>query len=81
MHAANVDRSVRLNKVLGILASGAWVGTREIVRAADVCAVNSIISEIRANGIKVNCRCVGRGRYEYSLPCRAQPEQLALIAA
>lgn len=81
MHAASVDRSARLNRFLGVLADGLWHGTREIIHAAEIMAVNSAAAEVRANGVKVECRCVGRGRYEYRLPCRAKPEQLGLLAA
>lgn len=71
-HAANIDKSARLNRVLGVLGTGEWKSTRQIVHEADVCAVNSCVSEIRANGIAVECRCIGQGRFEYRLPCRAQ---------
>lgn len=80
MNYANADRSRRLQRFLGVLADGLWHGTREIVQAAEIMAVNSVASEVRANGIHVDCRCIGRGRYEYRLPCRAAPEQLELVA-
>ncbi|MCB1909947.1 MAG: hypothetical protein KDH15_21510 [Rhodocyclaceae bacterium] len=38
----------------------------EIVKRAHVCAVNSIVSELRANGIAISCRR-DRGVYFYRL--------------
>ena len=40
--------------------------TMEIVKRAHVCAVNSIVSELRANGIAISCRR-DRGVYFYRL--------------
>ena len=77
MNAARIDSSARLNRFLGVLADGLWHGTRELIHAAEIMAVNSVAAEVRANGIAVECRCVGRGRYEYRLPCRAQMELAA----
>ncbi len=66
-HAADPARSERLRRVLNVLRGGTWAGTWEISRDALVCAVNSIIHELRANGLDIECRCKGRGRYEYRL--------------
>jgi biotin operon repressor len=65
MHAASLERSERLQRVLWLLLDGQWHSTLEIVQRAQVCAVNSCIAELRANGIDIECRCVGVGRYEY----------------
>lgn len=67
MHNAKLQNSDRLRRVLNLLLRGPHT-TLEIVREAQVCAVNSIISELRANGIPVDCKCLGKGRYLYSLP-------------
>lgn len=67
MHYAGLD-SPRLQRFLKVLADGAWHGTREIVMAAEVMAVNSVAAECRANGVLIETRCVGRGRYEYRAP-------------
>jgi len=64
---AKVESSPRLQRALDLLQDGQWHSTRDIVRAADVCAVNSIITELRCNGFDIVTRCVGRGRYEYQL--------------
>ena len=82
MNAANADRSARLRRFMGVLSDHGWHGTREIVHTAEIMAVNSVASECRQNGIPIECRCVGRGRYEYRWPQRTAPtEQMALIAA
>ncbi len=64
---ASIETSDRLQRTLQLLQTGRWYSTREIVRTADVCAVNSIITELRCNGFDIISRCVGRGRYEYQL--------------
>ncbi len=69
---ASIDSSERLQRVFQLLSDGQWHGTREIVRAADVCAVNSIIHELRCNGFDVISRCAGQGRYEYKLLAEGQ---------
>ena len=67
MNAARLHKSGRLMRTLRELADGREHTTRELIEAADVCAVNSIAAELRANGIKVACRCIGRGHYAYRL--------------
>ena len=69
MHAARIDKSARLQRVLKLLRYKIpyRFTTLEIIKRAKVCAVNSIISELRANGYEIDCRCVGRGRFEYEL--------------
>lgn len=67
MHSARLEKSPRLQRVLEVLQRGGWWGTRAIITEADVCAVNSVVSELRENGIDVQSRCVGHGRYEYRL--------------
>ncbi|MCX8017381.1 MAG: hypothetical protein N2690_05725 [Rhodocyclaceae bacterium] len=67
MHAARIERSARLQRVLRLLADGRWHSTLDIVNGAGVCAVNSCIAELRANGYAVACRRVGQERFEYRL--------------
>lgn len=57
MHHARISNSKRLQRTLRVLCDGAEHSTRDLIRSADVCAVNSIVSELRANGIKVRSRC------------------------
>jgi hypothetical protein len=59
MHAADLTRSPRLQRVAELLADGREHTTMEIVQAAQVCAVNSIVAELRANGLHILCRRVG----------------------
>lgn len=66
MHAARVDRSERLQRVFKVLADGREHTTYEIVHAAQVCAVNSIVAELRANGYRIHCARRG-DRWYYRL--------------
>ena len=53
MHFARLKNSPRLQRVLSVLADGQEHSTREIVEKAQVCAVNSIIGELRDNGFPI----------------------------
>lgn len=55
MHAARIEKSDRLQRVLALLADGRPRTTLEIVAGAGVCAVNSCVAELRANGVPVRC--------------------------
>jgi len=59
--------SPRLQRVLALLGDGRPHTTREIVRRAHVVAVNSIISELRANGAEILCT---REKQKDRLICR-----------
>lgn len=54
MHASRLD-SPRLKKVADLLRTRQKFSTRDIVRMLDVCAVNSIVSELRARGMEIAC--------------------------
>lgn len=56
MNAANFDKSERLQKVAKLLGRGGEYTTMEIIKKAGVCAVNSIISELRENGYMITCQ-------------------------
>ena len=56
MHAANLSSSPRLRRVLEVLGDGRDHSTLDLISAAQVCAVNSIIAELRANGVAIDCR-------------------------
>lgn len=58
MHAARIHTSERLQRVDTLLADGNPHSTMEIIHAANVCAVNSIIAELRANGRMITCQRV-----------------------
>lgn len=59
MHAARLDRSDRLRRVLDLLSDGKPRTTRDIVVGAEVCAVNSCVAELRANGHAIACQRQG----------------------
>ncbi len=56
MHAANIKNSPRLRRVRDLLKGGNEHSTQEIIQRAHVCAVNSIIAELRSNGFSIACR-------------------------
>jgi hypothetical protein len=78
MHAAIIDESPRLNKVLEFLRFHGPSTTMEIMLGCQVCAVNSIIAELRANGYTVLCQAIKgkRGVYSYRLVEGDQPALL-----
>ena len=55
MHAAKLLTSPRLQRILNLLSDGEEHSTREIVHKCNVCAVNSAVSELRANGLNIAC--------------------------
>ena len=77
MHHARLSASPRLQKTLRVLEGwfGQWVSTRFIARKADICAVNSVIAELRENGCEIECKQEvkdGQRRFFYRL--RKTPE-------
>lgn len=75
MHAARIEDSPRLQKVLEFLRRKGGATTLEIIKGCEVCAVNSIIAELRANGFNIICSAVPkqRGVYRYELIEGEQP--------
>lgn len=75
MHAARIEDSPRLQKVRDFLRRVGSATTLEIVQGCGVCAVNSIIAELRANGFNILCEAVKgkRGVYSYRLIEGEQP--------
>lgn len=67
IHYAKIESSDRLRRVLAVLSDGQPHSTLEIIAYARVCAVNSCIAELRMNGFQIECRQVGRERFEYTL--------------
>lgn len=59
MHSAILSKSQRLQRVLKVLSDTKPHSTREIIRKASVCAVNSIVAELRCNGYMIECQRVG----------------------
>ena len=56
MNAADFDSSDRLKRVHSLLSKGGEYTTLDIIQKAGVCAVNSIISELRQNGYDIACQ-------------------------
>jgi hypothetical protein len=67
IHYAKVENSDRLRRVLGVLSDGRSHSTMELITEAQVCAVNSCIAELRMNGFRIDCKQIGRERFEYTL--------------
>jgi len=59
MRAANIKTSERLQRVAQFLADGRERSTMEIIQECQVCAVNSIVAELRDNGLQIHCRREG----------------------
>ena len=59
MNAANLEKSDRLKRVADLLKSGRPYSTMEIIHKAQVCAVNSIVAELRENGFDIVCNRLG----------------------
>lgn len=64
MNYAKLDKSERLQRADAFLSDGQWHSTRDIVRGADVCAVNAVIPELELNGIVIE-RKRENGNYYY----------------
>ena len=59
MHAAKVDRSARLRRVLNLLSHGVAMSTLDIIRLANVAAVSAAVSELRQQGYNIECKRKG----------------------
>ena len=72
IHYASLATSGRLQRLLVYLTGKDWVSTMDIVSGAGICAVNSAVSELRRNGIRVDCQMMhysetGARVYKYRL--------------
>ncbi len=69
IHAATIDGSKRLQRVAKFLGDGLPHSTRDIILACDVCAVNSIVQELRdpKNGFVIVCKQIKNDRWEYTM--------------
>ena len=67
-HFATMN-SERLQRVLTYLTDAQWHSTMDIIQHCNVCAVNSIIWELRSNGYLIDKRRMttpeGKTHYEY----------------
>jgi hypothetical protein len=59
MHSARLTKSERLQRVADVLQDGRPHTTLDILTTARVCAVNSCVSELRANGMPILCKRQG----------------------
>lgn len=76
IHYATLADSPRLKRALAALERAGTRGltTRELIYAADICAVNTVVAELRANGIAVDCV------YEYHTATGARVYRYRLAA-
>ncbi|MXW01588.1 MAG: hypothetical protein F4X59_17510 [Holophagales bacterium] len=85
MRAAVLERSPRLQRVHDLLSDGAERSTMDIILNAKVCAVNSIVAELRENGAEIGCRKDSSGGepvWFYRMTKPAKPQRpLALEVA
>ena len=83
-HAARVESSPRLQRVLSALRGARdagrrglgfmeWLSTRDIMQTAFVMAVNSCVSELRENGYGIECKREGKF-FMYRLVSEPQKE-------
>jgi hypothetical protein len=56
MNAASIEKSDRLARVLELLWQGGEFSTLDIIKKTNVCAVNSIVAELRQNGFDIYCQ-------------------------
>lgn len=70
MNHAALSTSLRLQRVLSVLSDGQPHSTMDIITRANVCAVNSIVAELREQGIAIRCQRQGAIWY-YTIGARA----------
>lgn len=63
MNSAKLKTSARLKAVDKFLSDRRPHSTRDIIRATGMCAINSIISELRRNGRTINGHWHNRAYY------------------
>ncbi len=55
MHAGKLEKSQRLQRVAKLLKDGKPHSTLDIINRAKACAISAAVSELRANGMTVDC--------------------------
>lgn len=64
MNHAQLAKSDRLKRVADVLKKARTpLSTKEIIEKANVCAVSAIVSELRANGMAIECQRNGGAWY------------------
>lgn len=66
MHYAKLENSPRLQRTLEVLADKEKHSTLDLIQQTGSCAIASIVSELRRNGIGVECKRSG-DKWEYWL--------------
>lgn len=63
MHYGRLHSSPRLQRALRALQKAKGeISTMELARRARICAVNSVVAELRANGADIKCRTAHDGK-------------------
>ena len=63
MHYGRLKTSPRLQRALHALQrANGELSTMELAKRARICAVNSVIAELRANGAEITCRTAHDGK-------------------
>lgn len=65
MHYAQLKNSKRLQRLLKVLEDGQKHSTFDIITEAKICAVNSAVAELRANGFNINCKRIAKNIWQY----------------
>jgi len=73
MNAARLENSPRLQQILNTLTDGCWHTSWELSRRYNRCAISTDISELRANGVTIECMRVEghdgkRSAWAYQIP-------------
>lgn len=78
MHAARISRSPRLQRCLSALRKHPeGISTRDLIIEANICAVSSVVAELRVNGADIECeqRKTPEGRgFFYTLKKAPDPQ-------
>ena len=81
IHYARYIKSDRLQRLLKFMLDGAPHTTLEIIKGADICAVNSAVCELRRNGF--SCYCISRSKpaiYQLTDPEGARAHSARLLS-
>lgn len=63
MHYARIETSPMLKKIYAILKDRKWHTTFELMKATGCCTVSTRISELRQNGLAVECQLKNNERH------------------
>lgn len=66
MHYAKLENSPRLQRTLNVLVDKQKHSTLDLIKSTGSCAIASIVSELRRNGIDIKCQRSG-DKWEYWL--------------